>query len=479
MPYPVILVVDDHDASRYAKIRLFQKAGFKVLESATGADALTIAVERVPDAIVLDVNLPDINGMEVSRRLRTTSGEPSAVPILQVSSTSVSAAEQVRGLEHGADIYLTEPVDGDVLVATVRALVRARRAERALAVALQRERTARLAAEEANATKNDFIATLSHELRTPLNALLGSVWQLKHVKSDDTAQQRALDRIERSASAQARLINDLLDLSRIAKGKLTLALHLVDLAALLAESVEAVRPAAQAKPVGLELATVPTWVIADPDRLQQVFVNLISNAIQFTPAGGRIRVALEAQGAEAVCRVEDSGAGIEPDFLPLVFEQFRQGEGGMSRKHGGLGLGLAVVKQLVDLHDGRVAASSGGVGHGATFEVRLPREVPHAAPERAAPALEGLRVCLLERNRGSDLATTLAAAGCRLIDAEVSQSVSALLSAGACDVVVMTDEVASEIGVGPGLVPGLLRVADGESPAAVVRRLSRAAWRAF
>lgn len=478
MPGAVILVVDDHDSGRFAKTRLLRRAGFEVLEASTGMDALRIVEEAPIDALLLDVNLPDISGLEVSRRVRASGAEASTIPILQISSTAVSSAEQVKGLEYGADVYVTEPIDGEVLLATIRALVRARHAEREVANALQRERAARVVAEEANATKNDFIATLSHELRTPLNALLGSVWQLRHAATDDAARGRALDRIERSASAQARLINDLLDLSRIAKGKLTLTLRVTDVAALLRDSVDAVRPAAQQKGVRLVLALEELTVIADPDRLQQVFVNLLTNAVQFTPASGTITVESRMGGGTACVRVTDSGAGIAADFLPLVFDQFRQGEGGMSRKHGGLGLGLAVVKQLMELHDGDVSVSSRGVDQGASFEVRLPVESAGMTP--GALALDGTQVCLVTSGLPPELRGGLVAAGAQVVDAAASDAVRDCVAAEVVDVVVRlgADDgsglVAADV---RGLVPPVLTVMPDESPASVVRRVSRATRR--
>lgn len=474
MPAAVILVVDDHDSGRGAKTRLLRRAGFEVLEASTGGEALRI-VEQVPvDALLLDVDLPDISGLEVSRRVRASGAEASTVPILQISSTAVSSAEQVKGLELGADVYVTEPIDGDVLLATIRALVRARRAEREVANALQRERAARVVAEEANAMKNDFIATLSHELRTPLNALLGSVWQLRHASTDDAARARALDRIERSASAQARLINDLLDLSRIAKGTLTLTLRVADVAALLRDSVDAVRPAAQQKGVSLALALGESTVIADPDRLQQVFVNLLTNAVQFTPTGGTITVESRVDGGTACVRVTDSGAGIAADFLPLVFDQFRLGEGGMSRKHGGLGLGLAVVKQLMELHDGDVSVSSRGVDQGASFEVRLPVEPGGMTP--GALALDGARVCLLTSGLPAGLRRGLVAAGAQVVDADVQDGVHECVAAGGVDVVLLPGAAVGsrQVPADPrGLVPPVLLVTTNESAASVVRRASR------
>jgi signal transduction histidine kinase len=250
---------------------------------------------------------------------------------------------------------------------------------------VEAERTAALVRErDANRLKDEFLATLSHELRTPLNAVLGWTRVLRAAHVEPATQTRALESIERNARAQARLIEDLLEVSRIVTGKLRIQVRPVDLAALVDAAVEVVQPAAMAKRISLTatIAVRPAMTAGDPDRLQQVVWNVLSNAVKFTPAEGSITVRLErTQGYRLT--VTDSGAGIEPRFLPHVFEAFRQADGTASREHGGLGLGLAIAKQLVELHGGTIAAQSGGRGTGATFEIFLPSMVP--APSPAAP----------------------------------------------------------------------------------------------
>jgi signal transduction histidine kinase len=370
-----ILVVDDSDAPRFVKVQTLRRAGFTVIEAATGTDALALVASERPDLAIMDVNLPDISGIEVCRRLRAaeSSSQP-GLQILQVSSTAVAPSDRVQGLEQGADVYLTEPVESEVLVATVHALLRVRRAEAAMAAALEGERRARRAAEQTSQLKDEFIATLSHELRTPLNALMGWIWQLRHTSLGEEARKRALDSLERNARMQAQLINDLLDVSRASKGKLQLELRLVDFKGVASAAVDFVHQAVEAKGLQLQLDLTSVWVAGDHARLQQMVTNLITNAIQFTPAGGRIAVTVGDEGDSALLTVQDTGSGIDEAFLPYVFDQFRQGEGGLSRMHGGLGLGLTVVKQLVDLHGGSVDVASPGIGLGTTFTVRLPRE---------------------------------------------------------------------------------------------------------
>jgi signal transduction histidine kinase len=480
----LILVVDDNDAGRFAKVQVLRRAGFRVIEAGTGRAALESARRDGPDVVVLDVNLPDISGLEVSQRLRDGTGPGISIPILQVSSTAVTAADYVQGLEHGADVYLTEPVDPEVLLATVRSLVRARRAEGALAVALERERHARTAAEEANAAKNDFIATLSHELRTPLNALLGSVWQLRHTGLDEAARLRALERIERNATVQGQLINDLLDLARIANRKLTLDLHLANVSAILRESVDIVRPAATQKGLTVELQAEEASAVADPGRMQQIFVNLLTNAVQFTPSGGRIGVSLTVGPHDLTVRVDDTGAGIDAAFLPFVFEQLRQGEGGLSRKHGGLGLGLSVVRQLVELLGGTVSVSSAGRDQGTSFKVTLPREEPVGGTAQGPLALGNMQLLLIARDLPADTATLLETAGARLTSFDTAEEAAAGMSQIECDAVVTTlPEVEATLeGARDARArrPLVILVAAGKPPVVTVRevyrRLSPSTW---
>jgi PAS domain S-box-containing protein len=229
-------------------------------------------------------------------------------------------------------------------------------------------------AQEANRAKDEFLATVSHELRTPLNAILGWARMLNARKLDEATAARALETIERNAAAQAKLIEDILDVSRIIMGKVRLNLRPVELPLIIEAALDAARPMAEAKGVQLESALNPTVGIisGDPDRLQQVAWNLLSNAIKFTPRGGRVEVRIDHVDSHARIVVSDTGKGISPDFLPYVFERFRQAETGMTRQHGGLGLGLTIVRHLVELHGGTVAVESQGEGHGATFTVTLP-----------------------------------------------------------------------------------------------------------
>lgn len=256
-----------------------------------------------------------------------------------------------------------------VLDVTARELAAQERAK-----ALLREREAREEAEKADRLKDEFLATLSHELRTPLTSVLGWATLIRSGDVDEANFAVALETIERNARLQARLIDDLLDVSRIITGNLHLELRPVDLAPVLAAARDAVRPTAEAK--GIELRTSfcagECTIKGDSNRLRQVVWNLLLNAIKFTPRGGSVSADLNCKDASVVLTVSDTGEGIEPDFLPHVFDRFRQAEGSISRRQGGLGLGLAVVRHLVELHGGSVLAASEGKGKGATFTVELP-----------------------------------------------------------------------------------------------------------
>ncbi|QRK05699.1 PAS domain S-box protein [Archangium violaceum] len=275
---------------------------------------------------------------------------------------------------------------------------------------LRRVQAAHAAAEEANRLKDDFLATVSHELRTPLTAMLGWLQLLRTGRLSEEKRGRALETVERNARAQAQVIEDLLDISRIITGKLHLEPGPLDMKAVVEAALESTRPLADTKGVTLELQTgaEPLPMRGDAGRLQQVVWNLVNNAIKFTPREGRVTVQLGPLDGVVELRVMDTGMGISPSFLPHIFERFRQEDGSSRRAHGGLGLGLAIVHHLVELHGGRVSAHSPGEGHGATFVLHLPREPRPAPPLPPAPpgsvdavppvrsALAGLRLLLVE-----------------------------------------------------------------------------------
>jgi len=333
--------------------------------------------------------------------------------------------------------------------------------------ALHAEQAARREAEAANRSKDEFVATISHELRTPLNAIFGWVRLLRGGSLDGEAQVRALDVIERNTRAQAQLIDDLLDMSRVVTGNLRLDMREVELGAVLDAAVESVRPAAAAKKLELVVSTAqPGSVVrGDPDRLQQIAWNLLTNSIKFTPEGGRIEVQISVEGSAALLCVSDSGAGIDPDFLPHVFERFRQGASSESRAYGGLGLGLALVRHLVELHGGTVIAESDGVNRGARFAVRIPligapivtpagmqRVYGEAGGQPHESALDRLRILAVDDDPDARelLRTALTQAGAQVTTAASMREALDLLASHEFDV--LLSDIAMPNGTGYDLL---------------------------
>ncbi|MGC9526423.1 MAG: hybrid sensor histidine kinase/response regulator [Limnospira sp.] len=290
----------------------------------------------------------------------------------------------------------------DLLARQAADLIEQRQASAERRRLLERERAAREEAERANRIKDEFLAILSHELRSPLNPILGWVKLLQSRTFDAPTLRRALETIKRNAQLQIQLIDDLLDITRVLRGKLKLEATAVDLAGVIEAAVEVVRTAAEAKSIVLQFEAADICrVRGDAGRLQQVVWNLLSNAIKFTPEGGRVRVRLERCDRRARITVADTGQGISPDFLPYVFQFFRQEDASITRQHGGLGLGLAIVKYLADAHGGSIKAESPGEGLGATFSVEfplLPSELdPPPAPSPSTDAdLTGIKVLAVD-----------------------------------------------------------------------------------
>jgi PAS domain S-box-containing protein len=284
-------------------------------------------------------------------------------------------------------------------------VTRRREAEDAREALLGAAESARAEAERANRAKDEFLATVSHELRSPLQGILGWLALLKRGQLAAEQTTRAIDAVERSVRLQAQLVHDIMDVSRIVAGRVELERAPVDLTALLGQTADEFMPAAVAKRIQLDLSIGDcAVVVGDRERLHQVFSNLVANALKFTPAGGRVVLSCECDRDAAVVTVHDTGEGIAPEFLPRLFDRFTQADTSITRRHGGLGLGLAIVRHLVDLHGGTVTADSLGRGKGATFRVHLPvalTEVsPHAHGSVAAlPRLDGVEILLVEDDR--------------------------------------------------------------------------------
>lgn len=497
----LLLVVDDEPASLYATVRVLRNAGFRTCEASSGAAGLAAATDEI-SVMVVDVHLPDMDGFELCRQLRSRAST-ARTPVLHLTAAYVTDADKVRGLDSGADAYLTRPVEPAVLVATVQALVRTRVAEDAMrhseakfravyaqapggigllnaegqfvganpalqrmmgraepellgkpvsdfvppqaqALArelaqhygqglswefpvqkpdgrlnhlewsmtrhietgldmvtandvsqrvhleqqrkqlLERERVARNEAERLSRTKDDFIAVLSHELRTPLNAIVQWVHVL--IKRGGTPEQmKGFEAIDRNVKLQGRMITDLLDMSRLNTGKLPLLKEMLDPAQLVQTAVQAMQQSLldHANDLVLELHPPYRPIYVDGSRLQQVVWNLLTNAIKFSPRGSRIWVKLDEDPQQLTLTIRDEGQGMSAEFLPLAFDRFSQSHTPINRRTGGLGIGLAIVKQLVEAHGATISVTSPGLDLGSTFTIRLPISANTAEPADA------------------------------------------------------------------------------------------------
>jgi PAS domain S-box-containing protein len=575
-----ILNVDDNEPARYAKSRILRHAGFEVLEAPDGATALSLVASHMPQLVILDVQLPDISGLEVCRRIKS---DPATqrILVLHISATQVTETDQRVGMESGAEIYLVEPLASEELITVVRTLLRMRQTEAGLAASeerlrlatqsagfgtcdidlrtgnavwsaamfdilglpaapglttmsgwtdrihpddvqttlaafdaareanahfrhehrilrasdgderwlaptglfhpdetgrrtrfigvmldvterrradaernalLARESAARAAAEDAARIKDQFLATLSHELRTPMSAVLGWLHLLKSGRLSSAQQAQALETIERNARLQNQLINDLLDVSRIITGRLRLERDHLYPSVVVDAAIDAVRPQADARAIDIraDLPSTPVTVFGDPMRLQQVVSNLLVNAIKFSHDGSAIDVSMRVRDATIEIAIADEGEGIAADMLPLIFERFRQADGSITRHHGGMGLGLAIARHILDLHGGTIAARSDGTGRGATFTITLPAEFERAhAAANAADAAEAhpddrlarLHVLAVDddANALSMLASMLELGGARVTTEQTAGGALAAFAANADIAIVLSD----------------------------------------
>ncbi|MDT7777812.1 MAG: hypothetical protein QOC99_324 [Acidobacteriota bacterium] len=360
---------------------------------------------------------------------------------------------KLREVEFVSNVY--EEDDHQVIQCNIRDITERKRAQEECTQLLESAMAAHAEADAANGIKDEFLALLSHELRTPLTSILGWSKLLTEGNLDDVASNRALETIVRNARAQNKLIDDLLDISRIITGKLRLDVRAVELAPLIEAVVEGVRPAANARSIHLRTAldSLTSPIKGDPDRLQQIIWNLLINAIKFTPKGGRVGVRLERIRSHIEINVKDTGQGIAPELLPHVFERFRQSDSSSTRRHGGLGLGLAIVRQLVELHGGTVEAESPGEGEGTTFKVILPllsvhHEQSDARRTRALfeshtltdrqPSLDDLRVLVVDDEPDArELVTAmLMGRGAEVVSVESAVEALAEMERGRFDVLV-------------------------------------------
>jgi signal transduction histidine kinase len=367
-----VLNVDDNSANRYVKSRVLRAAGFEVLEAGTGESALSLALERRPDLVLLDIRLPDISGIEVCRRLRADSGTQ-RIPIVHISATHITALDEASSLDAGADIYLAEPVGPKELSAAVRTLLRLRSSEQGLAGALLQAQEAQRVAEQAVRMKDEFLAMLSHELRTPMSAMLGWLHLLKVGRLSPEQQSNALDTIERNARIQTQLVNDLLDVSRIVTGKMEFEPEVMPLDRALESAIDSARLEGEAKDVEIaaNLGRGAWHVKGNPQRVQQIFSNLLSNALKFSPKGGRVEIRLERAGSAARVSVIDQGEASPPtSCLTSSSDSARP----TARRGAGTAVSASALRSCARWSSCTAAASprQSGPGQGATFTVILP-----------------------------------------------------------------------------------------------------------
>lgn len=393
------IVLADDNADMRAYVRGLLEPFYAVELAADGVEALAAARREWPDLIVSDVMMPRMDGFELLRTLR---GDPSlrAVPVILLSARAGDES-RVEGLDVGADDYLVKPFFGRELLARVGAL-------------LERERMHKIAIEQlalADRQKNEFLAMLAHELRNPLAPARNAAELVARTLPQDSKASDAVDIMQRQVAHLTRLVDDLLDVSRITQGRIELKRRPTHLANAVADAVESVEPLLRER--GHQVTVVadhePLRIDGDPERLVQCIANILTNAAKYTDPGGRIRVETRREGDEAVIEVSDNGVGIAPELLPRVFDLFVQSQRTLDRSDGGLGVGLSVVKRLIEMHDGSVVAMSAGLGRGTTFTIRLPLLArPGPACETAEPpAPAPRRILLVDDNKDAAKALTL------------------------------------------------------------------------
>jgi signal transduction histidine kinase/ActR/RegA family two-component response regulator len=361
-----------------------------------------------------------------------------------------------RWAEAFGNLVLSAAGEPEKLAGVCMDITDRKRAEEEYQQLLRSEHALRAEAEAANRTKDEFLATLSHELRTPLNAIVGWAGMLRTGKLGEEDAEHAIEIIGRNARVQTQLIEDILDVSRIVSGKVRLEVRPVEVTQSLTAAVDSIRLAAQSKNIQLQILVEPRagLVSGDPDRLQQIVWNLLSNAVKFTPPGGTVQTHLRRSNSEVEIVVKDSGQGINRDFLPFVFDRFRQADGSLTRTHKGLGLGLAIVRHLVEMHGGSVKAESEGEGKGATFTVTLPlltgwEELPEKRFEEPLAAIDaglslvGLRVLAVddEPDARELLTTTLVKFGVEVRAAESASKALEILGGWRPDVLISDVEM--------------------------------------
>lgn len=424
-PLPPVhfLLVDDLEENLLALEALLRRDNLVLLKARTGTEALELLLKHDVALTLLDVQMPEMNGFELAELMRGTE-RTRRVPIIFLTAGNADRQRRFRGYEAGAVDFLQKPVEPDILrgkaevffelyrqrqeVALQRDELKAATEENARLLQESREQAAAL--QQADRRKDEFLAMLAHELRNPLAPVCNAVEILRLGGLSQEELTSTCEIVSRQVAHMVRLVDDLLDVARIGRGKVQIRTEPCDLASIARQTSEDYRPALAAAGIDLriEIADPRLPVNGDPTRLAQVIGNLLHNASKFTPRGGTVTVRASGSDADETVRVsvEDTGSGIAPEMLPLLFEPFCQADQEIDRGRGGLGLGLALVKGLIELHGGRVEAASGGAGKGATFTLKLPRlkseiDSPRRTSVPASSEKAALRVLIVEDNRDS------------------------------------------------------------------------------
>ncbi|MFC5458861.1 response regulator [Massilia niabensis] len=402
---PKILVVNDDAASLLALSSLLDQwaaeTGYEVLAARSGQEALRQVLLHDFAVIILDVNMPGMDGFETAEAIHQRA-RSADIPIIFVTAFLADEIDRLKAYQRGAADFLFTPVIPQILHAKVSVFValankneQLRRqadklSQRTLELTATNERLMseieeRLAAERKSHAKDEFLAMLGHELRNPLSAISSAAALIDMPGAPAEMGSRARQIIQRQSQHLSRIVDDLLDLSRAMSGKILLGRKPVDLASLVGACLDTFRATGRTGGYRINVDLEQNWVDGDPTRLEQVATNLIDNALKYTPAGGTIDITIAAEGDDVLLSVRDTGVGIAPDLLPHVFDVFVQGTISLDRAQGGLGIGLSLVRRLVELHGGSVKATSGGASDGSAFTIRLPRA---QAPQVAAPGLQ-------------------------------------------------------------------------------------------
>ncbi len=404
------LLVDDLEENLLSLGALLRRDGLVLLKARSGDEALELLLRHDVALALVDVQMPGLNGFELAELMRGNE-RTRGVPIIFVTAGNADSQRKFRGYEAGAVDFIQKPIEADILRSKAEVFFELYRQRQQIALQRDALEANAEALQAADRRKDEFLATLGHELRNPLAPLRHALDILrKRPDREDAAD--ILDMMDRQMSHLLRLIDDLLDISRVSEGKIELRREHVQVSEAVRLGLEISQPLIESAghTLDVDLPAEPLWLDADLTRISQVVGNLLNNAAKYTPEGGVISLAVRADAADAVILVADNGIGIPPEMLSQVFELFTQVDANLDRSRGGLGIGLALVKQLVELHGGEISAASPGLGRGAVFTVRLPRAAPPlqpAAPQPAQPSQATQRLKVLVVDDSLEISHTL------------------------------------------------------------------------